>query len=100
MFVALLLQRGLHAVVAVLHALGEALLDLPVMMLHLLLPLQLSVETANVLRAGLSSAQQLDERDSVRRACMCAFIISASSNDTHTLYPIPSTITDLVSSAV
>lgn len=97
MFVALLLQRGLHAVVAVLHALGETLLDLPIMKLHLLLPLQLSVETANVLRAGVSSVQQLDERDRVSIVFMYAYIISASPNDTH--YLIPS-ITDLVSSAV
>lgn len=83
MFVALLLQRGLHAVVAVLHALGETLLYLPIMKLHLLLPLQLSVEAANVLRAGVSSVQQLDERDRVSIVFMYAYIISASPNDTH-----------------
>ncbi len=76
MFVVLLLQWGLHAVVAVLHALGKALLDLPVMKLHFILPLQLSVETINILCADLSSVQQLDERDRVNNYAYYPIITS------------------------
>lgn len=73
MFVALLLQQGLHAVVAVLHTLGKALLDLPVMKINFPLPLQLSVETINILCADLSSVQELDERDRVNTFCILSY---------------------------
>lgn len=59
MFKAVLLQGALHAVAALLHALGEVSLSRGVVLLHGLHPLQLGVQATHVCRAHLRSAQQL-----------------------------------------
>lgn len=58
-FEAVLLQRVLHAAVALLHAAGEVTLSCGVVLLNGLHALQLSMEATHVCSAHLRRTQQL-----------------------------------------